>query len=131
MIIVTCAIIEKEGMVLCAQRSESMHLPLKWEFPGGKKKEGESPEACLRREISEELGIEVEISGRLPSNEHSYPGRNTFELVPFRCCIKAGSPVAREHLQIMWVRISDLPSLDWAGADIPVMENYLRQDRSL
>ncbi len=107
-----------------------MHLPLKWEFPGGKKKEGESPEACLRREISEELGIEVEITSRLPSNDHSYPESNPFKLIPFTCRIKAGSPVAREHRQIKWVRISVLPSLDWAGADIPVLENYLRQVRS-
>ncbi|TVR73094.1 MAG: (deoxy)nucleoside triphosphate pyrophosphohydrolase [Marinilabiliales bacterium] len=127
MIIVTCAIIEKDGMVLCAQRSGSMHLPLKWEFPGGKKTEGESPEDCLRREIQEELGIEIGITGRLASNVHSYPGRNPFELVPFRCRIKEGSPVAREHRQIKWVRVSDLRSLDWAGADIPVVENYLRE----
>ncbi len=126
MTIVTCAIIEKDGLVLCAQRSELMHLPLKWEFPGGKVAGSESPEDCLRREISEELGIEVEIIARLPSSRHSYPGCSPFELVPFRCRIKEGLPVAKEHRQIMWVSVSELRSLDWSGADIPVLENYLR-----
>ena len=130
MIVVTCAIIEKDGMVLCAQRSESMHLPLKWEFPGGKVAGSESPEDCLRREISEELGIEVEIITRLPSNRHSYPGRDPFELAPFICHVSGGTPFAREHRQIKWVKKSDLRSLDWAAADIPVLENYLRQGRS-
>ena len=126
MTIVTCAIIEKDGLVLCAQRSETMHLPLKWEFPGGKVAGSESPEDCLRREISEELGLGVEIIARLPSNRHSYPDCSPFELVPFRCRIKEGLPVAKEHRQIKWVRVPDLRSLDWAGADIPVLENYLR-----
>jgi 8-oxo-dGTP diphosphatase len=58
---VTCAIIEKDGKVLSTQRSESMSMPLKWEFPGGKIKAGESPSECLHRELQEELGVEVEI----------------------------------------------------------------------
>ncbi len=53
MLQVTCAIIEKNGKILCAQRSEKMNLPLKWEFPGGKIEENESLEACLKREIRE------------------------------------------------------------------------------
>ena len=53
---VACAIIEIEGKVLCTQRSESMSLPLKWEFPGGKIDEGESPEECLKRELQKNWG---------------------------------------------------------------------------
>ena len=48
---VTCAIIERDGLVLAARRSRSMRMPLKWEFPGGKIEPGESPEACLHREL--------------------------------------------------------------------------------
>ena len=76
---VTCAIIEKDGKVLSTQRSETMSLPLKWEFPGGKINDGERPEDCLSRELHEELGIAVVISRSLdPSNPpisdlHNYP----------------------------------------------------------
>ena len=58
---VTCAIIEKGGFVLAAQRSEDMSLPLKWEFPGGKSDTGESQVECLRREIFEEMGIHIRV----------------------------------------------------------------------
>ena len=56
---VACAIIERDGRVLAAQRSAAMTLPLKWEFPGGKIEAGESPEECLIRELMEELGVTV------------------------------------------------------------------------
>ncbi len=65
MLQVTCAIIEKNGKILCAQRSEKMNLPLKWEFPGGKIEENESLEACLKREIREELEIETGLYEKL------------------------------------------------------------------
>ncbi len=59
---VACAIIEVRGKVLCTQRSESMSLPLKWEFPCAKINEGESHEECHKRELAEELGVE-ELQG--------------------------------------------------------------------
>ena len=61
MTIVTCAIIEKEGNVLIARRAVDQKLAGKWEFPGGKVEDGESPEECLKREIEEELGSLVEV----------------------------------------------------------------------
>ena len=57
---VSCAIIERDGLVLAARRSATMSLPLKWEFPGGKIDPGESPEECLVRELREELRILVQ-----------------------------------------------------------------------
>jgi 8-oxo-dGTP diphosphatase len=125
MTIVTCAIIENNGKVLCARRSESMHLPLKWEFPGGKTEDGEEPEACLKREIREELGIEIIIVERLTSNRHTYPGRKSFELIPFRCRLAGGIMNIREHKQVQWLEKSELRDLDWAEADIPILNNYL------
>jgi len=125
MTIVTCAIIENNGKVLCARRSESMHLPLKWEFPGGKTEDGEEPEACLKREIREELGIEIIIIERLTSNRHTYPGRKGFELIPFRCRLAGGVLNIREHKQVKWLEKSELRGLDWAEADIPIVNNYL------
>ena len=125
MITVTCAIIEKDGKVLCAQRSEVMHLPLKWEFPGGKVEDDEDPEECLKREIREELGIEINIIERLTSNKHTYPDQKMFELIPYRCSIAGGKLVAKEHKLVKWLNRSELRELDWAEADIPVLNHYL------
>ena len=103
-----------------------MSLPLVWEFPGGKIEEGESAEAALIREIGEELGVSIEVLRALPVSDHSYvPGR-VIRLYPFVCRIASEtSPVAGEHAEIRWIRKEDLRSLDWAAADIPVMEHYL------
>jgi 8-oxo-dGTP diphosphatase len=129
MINVTCAIIENGGRVLCAQRSELMPLPLKWEFPGGKIEENEDPEECLKREIREELGIDIIIIEKLLSNKHTYPGQKTFELVPFRCNMAGGELDVKEHKQVKWLKTTELRELDWAGADIPVLNNYLSDYR--
>ncbi|MGF1586105.1 MAG: (deoxy)nucleoside triphosphate pyrophosphohydrolase [Bacteroidales bacterium] len=125
MITVTCAIIEDDSRVLCAQRSELMPLPLKWEFPGGKVEADEEPEECLIREIREELGISISIIERLVSSKHTYPGQKTFELVPFRCRLAGGELDVKEHKQVKWLKKTELKELDWAEADIPVLNNYL------
>ena len=72
-IYVACALIENDGKILCAQRSESMSLPLKWEFPGGKIDPGESPEQCLKRELVEEMDITIHVGKSLPPSTHQYP----------------------------------------------------------
>ena len=70
---VTCAIIERDGLVLAAQRSAVMSLPLKWEFPGGKIEKGESPAMAGLREVREECGIlNLVIVNDLPSTYHTY-----------------------------------------------------------
>jgi 8-oxo-dGTP diphosphatase len=125
---VSCAIIERAGLVLAAQRSQSMSHPGKWEFPGGKIIPGESPAACLRREIREELGLEVETGLQLPPSTHRYPAL-TVTLHPFVCTITAGKPFLHEHAAITWLPPAELASLDWAEADLPVLAAYLAQGR--
>jgi 8-oxo-dGTP diphosphatase len=129
MITVTCAIIENGGRVLCAQRSELMNLPMKWEFPGGKVEAGEEPEECLKREIREELGVEIIIVERLISNIHTYPDQKSFELIPFRCRLAGGKLDVKEHKLVKWLKRADLRELDWAEADIPVLNHYLANYR--
>lgn len=126
MIQVTCAIIEDRDKILCAQRSEHMKLPLKWEFPGGKIEAGESPQACLIREIQEELAVDIEILEALPANIHSY-GTKSIELLPFRCRIVTGTIQYKEHKEIRWLKPQELPQLDWAAADIPIVERYIEK----
>lgn len=123
-ILVTCAIIERDGKVLCAQRSETMSLPLKWEFPGGKTKEGETHENGLIREIGEELGVELELLERLPANSHQYSPDVTIRLIPFRSRIRNGNIELAEHAQVVWLTRDELGKLDWAEADIPIVEHY-------
>ena len=69
---VVCAVIEQNGLILCAQRFESMALPLKWEFPGGKIEPGEAEEHALIREIQEELNVDIEILERLPVHDYAF-----------------------------------------------------------
>jgi 8-oxo-dGTP diphosphatase len=123
---VACAIIELGGKVLCTQRSESMSLPLKWEFPGGKIDEGESPEECLRRELHEELGIEASVGQALPISTHHYPSFSV-TLYPFICEIISGEITLHEHRAMVWLPIEELHTLDWAEADWPIIKEFQRQ----
>jgi len=120
---VTCAIIERDGKVLATQRSATMSLPLKWEFPGGKIDEGERPEECLKRELREELDVEVSIGRPLKTVTHQYP---TFvvTLYPYICRIRAGDIKLHEHKAFKWLLPEKLHELDWAEADFPLIEDY-------
>ena len=125
---VACAIIEQNGKVLAVQRSELMSLPLKWEFPGGKINEHESVSECLKREVMEELGIEVIIHEPYPQVTYSYPAF-TVTLYPSRCTISAGEIVLHEHKAIAWMLPEELRGLDWADADWPIIDTYLERHR--
>ena len=93
---VACAIIELGGKILCTQRSEAMNMPLKWEFPGGKLERGESPEECLKRELQEELGIEVSVGRACPTATHHYL-LFSVTLYPFVCKIISGKITLKRH----------------------------------
>jgi len=121
---VTCAIIEREGRVLATQRSAAMSMPHKWEFPGGKIDPGETAEECLRRELLEEIGIQACIGRSLPASTHHYP-TFTITLYPFVCTIEEGEIYLHEHAALLWLPPSQLHTLDWAEADIPVLVSYL------
>jgi 8-oxo-dGTP diphosphatase len=126
MIRVSCAIIINPfDQVLVTQRSINMPLPLKWEFPGGKIEADETAEACLIREIKEELNIEIEITGTLPPNDHQYPDK-LIRLIPFICRQKGGEIVLKEHADYKWLDAKDLLDLDWAEADVEVVMEYLK-----
>lgn len=122
---VSCAIILRDQKVLCAQRGEKMSFPWKWEFPGGKIEEGESPEQCLLREIKEELNLDIEVFSPFPGNEHDYGNGKVIRLIPFLTQLKGGDLFLKEHSQILWKDIDELRNLDWAEADIPIVEGFI------
>ncbi|MBM3162442.1 MAG: (deoxy)nucleoside triphosphate pyrophosphohydrolase [Chlorobi bacterium] len=125
---VVCAIIERNGRFLIAQRPEGKTLACKWEFPGGKLDAGEDEPAALYRELREELDITVRIEQRLTPVFHAY---ETFSLrlVPFVCSLASGEPVLHEHRALAWITTGMIDAYDFPEADLPVLEEY-RQFRS-
>jgi 8-oxo-dGTP diphosphatase len=121
---VTCAIIHFEDKILAVQRSETMKLPLKWEFPGGKIEAGESEIDCIKREIFEELNIHIKINERLTPVIHEYPNFK-IELIPFTAEYLEGELKLREHSDFVIVNKKELINLDWAEADLPILKEYL------
>jgi 8-oxo-dGTP diphosphatase len=120
---VACAIIEKNGKVLATQRGAAMSSPMKWEFPGGKIDDGESPEECLRREVGEEIGVTVNVVLALSPHTHRY---DTFAvtLYPFVCTISSGQIILHEHAALRWLKPEELHTLDWVDADPPIIDAY-------
>lgn len=127
MIEVTCAIIEHNNKVLVTQRSKKMTLPLKWEFPGGKIEKDEKPEACLIREVFEELHVNINIGKQLSTNTHQYSETKTIKLIPFICKLIGGEIKLTEHANFLWLNKSELVNLDWAEADVPILNEYLNK----
>jgi len=126
-ITVVCALIIRNDTVLCAQRSERMALPLKWEFPGGKLEDGEAPEEALKREIMEELAIDITVGRALNVTEYTYKNGRTIRLLPYLATMASDQePVANEHAELRWVKAFDLLDLDWAAADVPIVHEYLK-----
>jgi 8-oxo-dGTP diphosphatase len=103
------------------------HLPLKWEFPGGKVEPGENPATAIVREIKEELGCDVTITRALPPFLHDYR-TVVIEMLPFVCALAPASPAPypHEHVALAWVKPAELRSYDLAAADLPIVESYCR-----
>lgn len=122
---VTCAIILKDKKILVTQRSEKMKLPLKWEFPGGKLEINETEIDCIKREMREELNIEIEISKKLSNNIHDYSNFK-INLIPFLVNYISGEIKLAEHVDYKLLEKPELLDLDWAEADLPIVEEFLK-----
>ncbi|MCH7408212.1 (deoxy)nucleoside triphosphate pyrophosphohydrolase [Belliella sp. DSM 111904] len=125
---VTCAIIIHQGKILVAQRSESMSNPLKWEFPGGKLEAFESLEDCIKREILEELNLNIETLEILTANKHKIRENAEIELIPFICSYINGEIKLKEHRSAKWLRPAELNTLDWSEADIPILNQLINHN---
>ncbi len=119
---VACAvIIRNDKKILAARRPKGKYLAGKWEFPGGKIEAGETSDDAVIREIREELRTEIELIQALPIVAYSYPNFH-IRLHPWLCRIVGTEPVATEHEAITWLSSKALHTLDWAEADLPILD---------
>lgn len=126
-IYVVGAVIVQNNKILCAQRGNSKALAHKWEFPGGKINEGETPEQALAREIQEELECSIEIGSFITKTSYEYDF-GIVHLSTFYCKLLEGVPHLTEHQAIKWLLPSQLDCLDWAPADIPAVQLIMNQN---
>ena len=127
MIKVAAAVIVSDGKILAAKRKNERLGGGFWEFPGGKIEKGESHENALRREIQEELGVDISIDGFVCTTDFDYP---SFHLTMhcYLCTILAGELELREHKSARWLVLSSLNEVMWLPADKEIVE-YLLENR--
>jgi mutator protein MutT len=121
---VLAAVIERQGRILLTRRLAGTHLSGLWEFPGGKCEPNESDEACLARELAEELGVDAVVGRELLSVEHAYPDRRV--RLHFRACTIVGQPRAVLGQEMRWVTRDELLTLQFPEADAELIR-YLTQ----
>jgi len=126
--VVAALIYDRKGRVLVAQRPAGKTLAGCWEFPGGKIESGEHGAAALRRELLEELGVEVGSLREVLELKHEYPERHV-ELSVWEVDQYRGVPVGREGQALRWERPSALRSIGLLPADLPIID-WLESDSS-
>ena len=117
---VAAAVIIKNDKVFAAQRNNSGELALKWEFPGGKLEIDESGEEAVIREIMEELASTVSVVKKIETVNYEY---SSFKITmdAYLCTLMKGNLPISEHLDSRWFTASELYTVDWAAADIPIV----------
>jgi len=123
-IVVTAAVVERDGAFLLTRRLDGTHLAGHWEFPGGKLHAGETLEECLAREIREELDADIEVGPEILASVHDYPDRS-IELRFFRCVLKS-DPTPTMGQEMRWVALQDLPSVQLPPADDELVRLLMR-----
>lgn len=118
---VAAGLIFRDGKLLITQRHPDAHLGGLWEFPGGKREPGETFEACLRRELREELGCDVEVLELVESLTHAYPEK-TVHLRFHRCRWLAREPRPLECAAVRWVTREELSRFQFPAADARLLQ---------
>ncbi len=123
---VVAGIIFFQDQILCVQRPKNklQYISEKFEFPGGKIEEGETQKEALQRELLEELNISTTIKSFFHTVVHEYPD---FELTmhSFICEVDTKELALHEHINQEWLKVNELKNLDWAAADIPIVNKLL------
>jgi 8-oxo-dGTP diphosphatase len=122
LLVAAAALVDVDGRVLLCKRPHGKHLAGMWEFPGGKVEKGETPEACLIRELAEELGINVVEACLAPFAFTSHDYDSFHLLMPLYLCRRWGGVVqAKEHEAIAWVKPNRMADYPMPPADAPLV----------
>lgn len=116
--LVVGAAIVRDGRVLAARRTTPPEAVGRWELPGGKVEPGESPDEALVREIAEELGVPIEVTGWLAGRVSI---GTAYELTVATARLLAGEPEPTEHDQVRWLAAHELDDVDWLEPDRPFL----------
>lgn len=125
---VVAAIIIHNNQILCVQRSENKlnYISQKWEFPGGKIEVGETRGETIKREISEELKMDINVKEEFITVSHQYPDFH-LTMHSFICSSENKELTLTEHIDYKWLDKKELNQLDWAAADIPIMMKLMQR----
>jgi 8-oxo-dGTP diphosphatase len=123
---VAVAIIEKEGRILIARRIKNDPLKYRWEFPGGKVEEGETAEECVKREVFEELGIDIMVKERICASPYDY-AHMSIELLAYKASHVSGELKRHEYQRVQWVMPSELDSYDFPEANRPLINRLMNE----
>lgn len=124
---VVAGVVVRDGRVLCTQKGATRYAYTshRWEFPGGKIEAGETSAEALRRELLEELQLEVSVGELFISVRHDYPDFS-LTMEAFVCRPLGGEPVLSEHERCAWLLPAEMKALEWCEADVPVMHRAAR-----
>ncbi|MCX8110493.1 MAG: (deoxy)nucleoside triphosphate pyrophosphohydrolase [Syntrophorhabdaceae bacterium] len=124
---VTAAIIEKDGKILIAKRKKA-YMGYLWEFPGGKQKEKETLEDCLKREIKEELGIDIEVGDFVCSVKHILNCQSAIELHAFKAIPLSDIFHLKDHDEVKWVDLEELPAYSFFEPDRMIVRRLIEDN---
>lgn len=127
--VVAAVIHNDERKYMCTKRNTSSNQEVseKWEFPGGKVEVGESEEEALTREIKEELGCQIKVDNHIITTHYEYTTVD-INLAAYHCKINSGQPQLLEHKDIKWLKATELDKLEWAPADIEIVEAIKKEE---
>lgn len=125
---VVAAVIKKGGKYLCTKRniSKYKYISYKYEFPGGKVERGETPEEALAREMFEELSVEIAVHDLCTTIEHTYPDF-MLTMHAYNCSLVTIDIQLNEHVKYVWLDAHELDQLDWAAADLPIVDLLMEE----
>ncbi|MDD5558799.1 (deoxy)nucleoside triphosphate pyrophosphohydrolase [Candidatus Methylomirabilis sp.] len=125
---VAAGLIIRDGKILIAQRLSNVHLGGLWEFPGGKRQANESFEACLKREVMEELGLTIAVHEQVSSAEH-HDAERQVRLRFYRCTILVGEPSPLECEAFRWITPAEINAFTFPPADLPLVQQIASGQR--
>lgn len=124
--VVAGVIFNNEGKILITRRAKGQSRELLWEFPGGKVEEGESDEEALKREIKEELCLDIDVLSFFTSVNHSYPDLD-IELVAYLCRLRGGNICLTVHEEYRWIEPAEVLSYPLADADRKIGKQIIKK----